>query len=38
MDEHDDWDTYNGDAVHNMKVDFNSYENTVTRTFTRKTT
>lgn len=28
MDEYDDLDTYNGDAVHDMWVDFDSYENT----------
>lgn len=28
MSEYDHLDTYNGDAVHNMWVDFDSYENT----------
>lgn len=30
MSEYDHLDTYNGDAVHNMWVDFDSYENTGT--------
>lgn len=30
MDEYDDLDTYNGDAVHDMWVDYDSYENTDT--------
>lgn len=30
MDEYDDLGTYNGDAVHDMWVDFDSYENTST--------
>lgn len=30
MDEYDDLDTYNGDAVHDMWVDFDNYENTGT--------
>lgn len=30
MDEHDDLDVYSGDAVHNMWVDFDIYENTGT--------
>lgn len=28
MDEYEDLDTYNGDAVHDMWVDFDRYENT----------
>lgn len=28
MDEYDDLDTYNGDTVHDMWVDFDYYENT----------
>lgn len=28
MDEYEDLDTYNGDTVHDMWVDFDSYENT----------
>jgi len=30
MDEYDDLDTYNGVAVHDMWVDFDSYENSGT--------
>lgn len=30
MDEYDDLDTYNGDAVHDMWVDFDNYENSGT--------
>ena len=28
MDEYDDLDTYNGETVHDMWVDFDNYENT----------
>ncbi|MBD5310915.1 MAG: hypothetical protein HDS13_01940 [Bacteroides sp.] len=28
MDEYENLDTYNGDAEHDMWVDFNNYENT----------
>ncbi len=30
MNDYDDLDTYNGEAVHDMRVDFDNYENTGT--------